>query len=344
MEPIHTPTPLGPFTRESLRRWSHQTVLGFFGSSLLRNHRTIDAASIKVLQQSLTDNYFKHLFPEGLAYLESATGRADMQQHLDGRLVRDRFDYIPWLANSIDLATAEILEIGAGTGASTIALAEQGARVTAVDVDRGSLKVAFDRVQLYGLSDRVNFVERNAADLGAVLQSKSFDLIIFFAALEHMTHAERITAMSNTWQSLKSGSMWCILETPNRLWYYDDHTSMMPFYHWLDDELAFDYSKFSPRAPFNRSFRNRTAESLADFRRHGRGVSFHEFDLTLGAASGLDVVSCLNEFRVAHNPAYLVKRWLLDDLRYEKKIRKLHPERLHPGFFKSWLDMIIRKP
>ena len=42
-----------------------------------------------------------------------------------------------------------------------------------------------------------------------------------------------------------------IIETPNRLWWSDSHTSELPFYNWLPDELAFRYRGHSRRHELN---------------------------------------------------------------------------------------------
>lgn len=89
-------------------------------------------------------------------------------------------------------------------------------------------------------------------------------------------------AMQDTWRALQPGALWCVIETPNRLWFIDDHTSRLPFFNWLPDELAFAYSRFSAREPFRSSYRALSETTFESFLRHGRGVSFHEFALTMG--------------------------------------------------------------
>src|SRR5215510_3610517 len=102
------------------------------------NFRTIDNPKMKLIELSLRDNYFTR-FPEG--YLSTEWGRNDLQNHLCVRLDTDRHAIIPWLDEARSLRDSSVLEIGCGTGCSTIALAEQGAMVTAIDVDEHSLKV-----------------------------------------------------------------------------------------------------------------------------------------------------------------------------------------------------------
>src|SRR5947207_646218 len=83
----------------------------------------------------------------------------------------------------------------------------------------------------------------------------------FYASLEHLTLEERLQAMKRTWQMLSPGGLWCAIEIPNRLWYYDSHTSQLPFFMWLPDELAFAYSRFSPRESYRNLYRDCTEES-----------------------------------------------------------------------------------
>ncbi len=278
------------------------------------------------------------------AYLASEPGRKDMADHLHGRLDVFRRQVIPWLDAAAPLAGASILEIGCGTGSSTVALAEQGARVTAVDIDEPSLEVARQRCDLYGLGEAVAIQQANATQVSQRFAGRSFDFIIFFACLEHMTHSERMTAMRQTWEMLSPGALWCVIDTPNRLWYHDQHTAHLPFYFWLPDDLAFAYSRFSPRKPFDRSFRDPNPEAMLSFLRHGRGVSYHEFDLTMKRVETLQVVSSLSLFIRSQQPLWRLGRRLTRsaNYRYEKFLMEVGPD-IHPGFYQPSLDLIIRK-
>lgn len=219
---------------------------------LTRNFRQVRDAELATLTDSLVKNYFTRRI-WGSAdlpaeqYLRSKAGKADMAGHLEGRLHEFREALVPWLDSVHPLDGTRVLEIGCGTGASTLALAEQGAIVTAVDIDRASMQVARDRLSIFGVD--ADFVEANATEVHRVLEGNHFDIVIFFATLEHLTHGERLAAMRNTWHMLEAGSLWAVVETPNRLWYFDHHTSHLPFFSWLPDDLAFKYSRFSP-SPF----------------------------------------------------------------------------------------------
>jgi S-adenosylmethionine-dependent methyltransferase len=138
-----------------------------------------------------------------------------------------------------------------------------------VDVVEESLKVAQERCEIYGL--KAEFLCANATGLHTLLTGQPFDFIIFFACLEHLTNQERLLAMKSTWEMLTPGSLWCVIETPNRLWYFDHHTAQLPFYSWLPDDIAFLYSQKSPRKPFCDLYRAIDDASMLDFLRRGRG-------------------------------------------------------------------------
>jgi 2-polyprenyl-3-methyl-5-hydroxy-6-metoxy-1,4-benzoquinol methylase len=300
-------------------------------------------------ERAVVEALHSHYFPRQIwgqvslsteQWLATAEGREDLLDHTTRRLASSRNKVIPWLDSAKPLAGARVLEIGCGTGASTVALAEQGASVTAIDIDDESLHVARVRCEAHNVSCQL--VKANGADAARILQGDKFDFVIFFACLEHMTHSERMQGMHDTWNALHPGALWCVVETPNRLWFFDDHTAQLPFYHWLPDELAFAYSQFSPREPFRSSYRSLSSTSLEGFLRHGRGVSFHEFELTMDKAANLDVVSSL--------PLWWRSPGLLRDLarryrrrfRLERMLASFQPD-IHLGFFQPYLDLIIRK-
>jgi 2-polyprenyl-3-methyl-5-hydroxy-6-metoxy-1,4-benzoquinol methylase len=314
---------------------------------LAQRFTPLSPAQAHELAASLQTNYFpRRVWGDveltSAQWLATPEGQRDLDDHTQRRLHVFRTQVVPWLDSARSLSGARILEIGCGTGASTVALAEQGANVTAIDIDEESLVVARDRSRLHGVA--AEFLRVNGAATDELPPLGQFDFVIFFACLEHMTYAERLGAMRATWSGLKPGALWCSIETPNRLWFFDEHTSLLPFYNWLPDELAFDYSRYSQREPFRRSYRESTPAAFESFLRHGRGVSYHEFELTMKDAAQLDVVSSLPLW--LRRDGFLgwraLKRMRKRKDRYERLIASLRPD-LHRGFFTPWLDLIIRK-
>ena len=115
-------------------------------SRLARRFTELSATQVDALVACLRSNYFSRRIWGDVAltseqWLATPEGRRDLDDHSRRRLRVFRTQVIPWLESARTLSGARILEIGCGTGASTVALAEQGANVTAIDIDEESLLV-----------------------------------------------------------------------------------------------------------------------------------------------------------------------------------------------------------
>ncbi len=321
---------------QSVRRLAKRVLFPLPGR-LAANQRQVGDEGMNRIRRSLDENF--HI---GWRSPESYSGERkmyerDVRNHLTERLESDRREVIPWLDASMRLRGSRILEVGCGTGSSTVALAEQGADVLGIDVDDGALAVARDRADAYGLSPR--FALLNADRLGEDMEAGAFDMVIFFACLEHMTVRERLEALAQAWELLPGDGLLAIVHTPNRLWYRDSHTSHLPFFHWLPDDLALRYSRFSPRENFRELYTGREAESMEHFLRRGRGMSFHELELAIAPPDELEVVSSLSTHQGIR---YGLRRSRLDR-RYRAILSSIHPG-LHEGFLDESLNLVLRKP
>ncbi len=303
-------------------------------SHLARNFIRMDKAGLSRIEDAIREHY--HTGWRSRENYSDEQYETDLRAHLYGRLETDRREIIPWLDSARPLRNASVLEIGSGTGSSTIALAEQGARITAIDIDEGALLVAKQRATVYGV--HADFGLLNAQDISRTFRGSNFDLVIFFACLEHMTIGERLASLSDAWAMLPRDGLLIIVETPNRLWYFDSHTSMLPFFHWLPHELAFAYSRFSPRENFRERYREYNAAFKEHFLRRGRGMSFHEIDMSIGNTRNLKVVSSLSSFR---GMRYKVRRSRLER-QYKAILRSIYPG-IHEGWFDEYLYIIIQK-
>lgn len=301
---------------------------------LSQNQVQIDTDRIQTLRTSIKDNY--HVGWRSESSYSKEMYQDDVNAHLYARLESDRRIVVPWLDHAKRLTNSRVLEIGCGTGSSTVALAEQGAKVSGIDIDQGALAVAKDRCKLYGVEAELHALNSDA--MADSFRDQVFDFIIFFACLEHMTIAERLAALRNAWNMLPLGGLLVVVETPNRLWYFDGHTSWLPFFNWLPDELAFQYSAFSPRENFRELYREYTAASKEHFLRRGRGMSFHEFDLAIKPARDLKVTSSLSSFQgIRHKP-----QRSLFERRFKSILRRIYPG-IHEGFCDDALYLIIEK-
>ena len=295
-----------------------------------RQFREINDTQKNELYAYLSDFYFSTYDCDCYSYLNTEIGKKDMNDHMFDRLIDFRRFVIPWLNSIVSLPQCKILEIGCGTGCTTVALAEQDCELSSIDVDSTHIKVAQKRCEIYDLS--VNIHAINATCINEI--NEKFDMIIFSASLEHMTYEERLTSIKLAWNMIKKNGFLVVIETPNRLHYFDGHSSILPFYHWLPDEIAIQYSKFSPRE----ACKNSSSDEMA-FIRFGRGASFHEFELALGKKCAdmtiYDMQSFLDIFisKVIHR----------NKREYSKLLKKIGPAGVPDGFYHSDLYIAIEK-
>jgi len=318
---------------EPLKRIARK-ILFPIPSRLATNFIQINRAGLDVIEKSIRENYHVGWRSEGNYPKEKY--EADLEAHLILRLESDRREIIPWIDSARPLRNSRILEIGCGTGSSTIALAEQGAEIIGIDIDEGALQVAKDRSRIYGVDAAFRFL--NCSQLSSTFKPNDFECIIFFASLEHMTIGERLSSLRDAWAMLPLGGLLVVVETPNRLWYFDNHTSLLPFFNWLPNELAFMYSRFSPRENFRELFVDYNVASKERFLREGRGVSFHEFDIAIGPTKDLKVISSLASFQGVRHRLKKTK----EERRFRSILASIYPS-IHEGFFEDHLYLTIQK-
>ena len=279
----------------------------------------------------------KYIHPP--SYWETPDGRVDLRFHAGGRLADLRATYIPWLDSIRPLKGLRILEIGCGTGSSTVAMAEQGAEVTGVDLEEAPLTIARKLCELRGV--RAQFLRANAAEAHETLDIGSYDLIIFFAVLEHMTALECLSSLNAYWRKMKLGALLGVFDSPNRLWFYDSHTAFLPFFHWLPGEIAIRYCAASSRPGIAALHEDTSAANILTLQRWGRAISFHEFELAIGPAAELPIVSSLGRWRRRRDLAQALK-WIVRDYPYHRLLRWAAPGVPAP-WFEPFIDLVIRR-
>ncbi len=281
------------------------------------------------------------------AYVEEnrpkSTRTIDAQVHtiVAGRLGGHRRQTVPWLNSTRSLEGCRVLEIGSGHGASAQALAEQGAEVVATDIDADALQLCTARFDGVGLPVKTQTL--NAASIAQTFAPGAFDMIVFYASLEHMTFAERTAAIGGAFSVVRPGGLVVVAETPNRLWVFDSHSSKLPFFQWLPDDVAFEYAKFSPRSGYNDLYGG-TAEprSMEHFLRRGRGVSYHDFEIALDRrASSFDVVSSMQLHYRKRNPVRAAGWTTSKHGRFERSLREFAPG-VHRGFLQPYLYLALQ--
>ena len=88
-------------------------------------------------------------------FLQTDEGRRGMRAALVDRYLASRRHAVSWLDDVIGLSGSTVVEVGCGTGSSTVALAERNAVVFAIDIDEPSVAAARSRVDAH-VVDRVS--------------------------------------------------------------------------------------------------------------------------------------------------------------------------------------------
>ena len=115
------------------------------------------------------------------------------RQYFDEVTARKYFvePHIPVLADFQKWRGKRVLEVGCGIGTDTIRFAQNGARVTAIDLSEQSLQLARQRAEVYGLSGQIQLYQANAERLSDFIAPlDGFDLIYSFGVLHHTPHPE----------------------------------------------------------------------------------------------------------------------------------------------------------
>ena len=102
--------------------------------------------------------------------------------------------------------TRSILELGAGTGAYSLILAERGYSITAVDMSRKMLEIARLKSKKRGLDDFVSF---KAADMRLVQLPQKYDACVsMFAVVNYLGSLDDLkTACRNVARHLRPGGL-----------------------------------------------------------------------------------------------------------------------------------------
>lgn len=261
-----------------------------------------------------------------------------------GRYNGALYSFVPWLRRYFP-DPKKVIEIGCGTGSTTAAFASACESLIGYDFDDASLRVARKRLELLGVANaEVHNVPGNE---GAAIfkEHPQVDGVILFAVLEHMTGQERLDVLKAGWDALQPGGFLLIAETPNRLIYWDFHTTNLPFFNLLSEDVALAYHHRSERTDtknniaMNFAAKGVEGAKLALVRAGYSGASYHEFEIALGPDYASHIVSSPDDPEVAT---------VYGDQKIEEEALASYVEKkglnIHPSFCKSFLTLLFRKP
>lgn len=247
--------------------------------------------------------------------------------------------FTPWLDRIYPLTGKRVLEYGSGLGCASCAIGERAGSLIGYDIEPGSVAESRRRANERGL-DHLQFEALPADRIFAGVREHSgeIDVFLLYAVLEHLTVRERLEALRIAREVVREDGVVVVIETPNRLVDTDYHTSMLPFFDQLPEELALEYLDRSPRSEFRdqmigarRSDDDGGALALA---RWGTGVSFHEFELVFGDLRRHVVAG-------GYAPELLGERTIHgDELALARYLHRVRPD-LPPPFSRFWLDLVI---
>lgn len=164
--------------------------------------------------------------------------RADIAGHAHGRSDWFRTHMPAWLMPLLNLDGTRVVEVGCGTGSQSAVMAEQGALVLGIDVSTARVDAARQRCQVLGITG-AEFVQREASAVNDEVRARGpFETALLFAVLEHQRPLERLATLRACWESLVPGGHLIIRDTPNRLTWTDRHTSLLPFFLTLPEDVA----------------------------------------------------------------------------------------------------------
>lgn len=137
-----------------------------------------------------------------------------------------------------DFVGKRILDFGCGTGASTVILSKMFAQseFTGVEMVDSALSVAKKRVEFYNLPNVSFHQSPNGSDLPEKLGK--FDFVILSAVYEHLLPEERKILLPKLWDLVRESGYLFINQTPNRLFPFELHTTMLPLINYVPDFIA----------------------------------------------------------------------------------------------------------
>jgi S-adenosylmethionine-dependent methyltransferase len=326
-------------TTDSRRAEPPEGQLELYADRTIAGHTELTT----VVREALIEHHFSKMLgwtdEDGPQRFEVDLNRHTYQRH-DAAITY----VVPWVNQAIPLAGSSIVEVGCGTGSSTAAFASLARVVHGYDISSSSIAAAEVRLDAHGVADRAELTVASPADLLSTIEARHaaepVDVVLLYALLEHQTVDERIETLRLAQRIVKPGGAIVVVETPNRLTYFDRHTSQMPFFHLLPLDLQALYADRSPRATFadNIAIHRRRQRDSAGMRevltRWGQSVSFHDFEVAIGDVSPRILSSGLHPNLMKLRPERPEEEALRSFLRGVGLD-------VHPGFTRYYLDLII---
>lgn len=253
--------------------------------------------------------------------------------------------WLPWIDAVKPLRDATVLEYGCGPGSVSRAVAPRVKRHIGLDIDPVVVDINTRMAREAG-QENSEAHAHPPEEIIDVLRGYAgeVDVLLLYAVLEHLTLAERLEVLAVAREVARPHGVIAVVELPNRLAAFDQHSSWLPFVTQLPDDLAIDYLERATRPQLRDevlAFRDRSIpaaedeEALMALRRFGRGVSFHEFELAWGGR--------IDGYALATNwgPDVIPHREIdPGEVALARSLARLRPD-LDPTWSRQWIDVVL---
>lgn len=98
-----------------------------------------------------------------------------------------------------------VLDLGCGTGALAVQLAQQGCQVTGVDISLPMLAQAARRVREASVDRQVRLRELAAVELDTAFEDGSFDAVVSMLVFSELSRDEIVYTVAECWRILRPG-------------------------------------------------------------------------------------------------------------------------------------------
>ena len=198
----------------------------------------------------------------------------------------------------VDLAEVDgrrILDLGSGTGASTMILSRMfpASEIVGVELEPDLLAIAKRRAEVFRASNVAFFQSPSGTRLPEGIGT--FHVVVMSAVFEHLLPRERPALMRQVWSVIRPGGLLVIQETPHRFFPLESHTTGLALINHLPDAVAHAMTRrFSRRVDRGASWeellrqgiRGGTAREVVGTLRGDTGYRPHMLRPTRGGARG----------------------------------------------------------
>lgn len=168
----------------------------------------------------LIDSFFASQLQKGRS---SSELKSDIADHVENRYLNFRDNLIPWLQKcQPDMSYMNVIEVGSGTGSSTLAIAPYVNTVTCFEIDEVANIAARERLKYFDINNCTIKSEMFSpqSEQSEFMQSNKIHGVFLCAVLEHMTFCELRPLLKTAWNCLVSGGILVVADTPNRFIFY----------------------------------------------------------------------------------------------------------------------------